>query len=247
MDLTAFPLTIEVPRPFIVACTVSLAVHAGVAGWYRLGAETEAVQLPHPTLQVKVRSLHERASIPPATMRVQAASRSAPPVREQQRITTPSAVALVAESRSAEKPAAPGTVGEPEAKEGGEDTESTKNTPDIPLPSRATEKAADSGPRYTPPSSDSAALNNPKPAYPRIALRRGIEGLVLLHVDVDERGYPVDIQIRKSAGFKPLDIAALRAVRRWRFLPAQRNGVAVRASIEVPVRFRIDRTGRSGA
>ncbi len=247
MDLTEFPLTIELPRSFLVACAVSLVVHAGVAGWYRSGAEAVAVQLPRPTLQVKVRALHERASIPPATRRAQAVFQSAPPRREQQLVTTPSATSVVAETRSAEKPAARRTTGEPEAGESREQTENTENTPDTPPPVRATEKAAASGPLYTPPSSDSAALNNPKPAYPRIALRRGIEGLVLLHVDVDARGHPVDVQIRKSAGFKPLDIAALRAVRRWRFLPAQRNGVAVRASIEVPVRFRIDRTGRGDA
>ncbi len=230
MDLTAFPLTIELPRPFIVACAVSLAVHAGVAGWYQLNTATRTVQLPRPTLQVKVFSVRERVSITPAPKRMQAVIQPAPPHSEQPLATIPVPSPIKAENRPEKKSVSRSTSSEPEPKE----------PTDTPLPVQITEKVIDSGPTYRPPSSNSATLNNPKPDYPRIALRRGIEGLVLLHVNVDERGHPIEIKIKKSAGFKPLDIAALKAVRCWRFLPAQRNGVAVRASIEVPIRFRLD-------
>ncbi len=119
--------------------------------------------------------------------------------------------------------------------------------PGLSPPVQVAAAAIDNQPTYSPPSCNSASLNNPKPDYPRIALRRGIEGLVLLHVEVNEQGRPTEIQVKKSAGFKPLDIAALKAVRRWRFLPAQRNGITVRASVEVPIRFRLDETVRSNS
>ncbi|HHJ17362.1 MAG TPA: energy transducer TonB [Gammaproteobacteria bacterium] len=242
MDLTAFPVTTELPRPFIVACVVSLAVHAGVAGWYQLNSDARSVQLPRPTLQVKVHSLRERISIAPAPKRMQAVVQPAAPRQKQALVSKPSPSPVKTQNQPEKKPE-PRNVARKPAPE--ERSEHAENTPDAPSPVLSSKEIADNGPTYTPPSSNNAILNNPKPDYPRIALRRGIEGLVLLHVDVDERGHPIEIQVRKSAGFRPLDIAALKAVRHWRFLPALRNGVAVRASIEVPIRFRIDRMGRS--
>ena len=224
MDLTASPPGIELPRPFIAACVVSLAVHAGVAGWYALNTETTPVQLPRPTLHVKVRALRERVSIAPAIKRTHRVVRQTPPHREPPPVTTAAPSPVKAASHSTDTPEKPQKKTEPV---------------------QVAVAAIDNQPTYSPPSCNSVSLNNPKPDYPRIALRRGIEGLVLLHVEVNEQGRPIEIQVKKSAGFKPLDIAALKAVRRWRFLPAQRNGVTVRASVEVPIRFRLDEAKHS--
>lgn len=90
---------------------------------------------------------------------------------------------------------------------------------------------------YTPPRSDARYLSNPKPFYPRAARRRGMQGTVVLEVDVDVDGAPKKVEIEVSSGFRLLDIAALQTVRTWRFVPAQRNGVAVFASVDVPIRF----------
>lgn len=234
MDLSAPPPNIELPRPFIAACVASLAIHAGIAGWYSLDTDTQPVQLPHPTLHVKIRALRERVSIAPAKKRNRNVVRRAPAPRKLPPVTTPKPSPVKTASSNADTPEKPQEKPEP-----------VTDIQEIPPPVQATEAAVDNLPTYSPPSCNSAALNNPKPDYPRVALRRGIEGLVLLHVDVDEQGRPVDIQVKKSAGFKPLDIAALRAVRRWRFLPALRNGTAVRAGVEVPVRFRLDETDHS--
>lgn len=236
MDLTASPPGIELPRPFIAACVVSLAVHAGVAGWYALNTETAPVQLPRPTLQVKVRALRERISIAPAIKRTHSVVRQTPPRHEPPPVTTPAPSPVKAASQRTDTPEKPQKKTEP-----------VTDTQEMPPPVQVAVAAIDNQPTYSPPSCNSATLNNPKPDYPRIALRRGIEGLVLLHVEVNEQGRPIEIQVKKSAGFKPLDIAALKAVRRWRFLPAQRNGVTVRASVEVPIRFRLDETDRSNS
>ena len=84
-------------------------------------------------------------------------------------------------------------------------------------------------------------LLKPKPSYPREALQAGMQGTVLLRVTVDEKGRPVDVQVEKSSGHRLLDRAAREQVlRRWSFVPAQRNGVAVKAVGTVPVDFRID-------
>ncbi|MEO5350266.1 MAG: energy transducer TonB [Magnetococcus sp. YQC-3] len=91
----------------------------------------------------------------------------------------------------------------------------------------------------TPPSSKAAYLNNPKPLYPPFARRQGMEGVVLLTVEVDASGHPLAVTVKKGSGHELLDRAALQAVQQWHFVPAQRAGVAVRAVVEVPVRFQL--------
>ncbi|MBI4353007.1 MAG: energy transducer TonB [Candidatus Omnitrophica bacterium] len=80
---------------------------------------------------------------------------------------------------------------------------------------------------------------NPPPVYPRRAVFRKEEGFVFLVVDLDERGLPLAVEVEKSSGFSLLDEAALRAVRRWRFVPAKRGNFYVKSRCRVPVSFKI--------
>jgi protein TonB len=60
----------------------------------------------------------------------------------------------------------------------------------------------------------------------------------MLLVAVDASGHVTGTSIRQSSGHPVLDRAALQAVQNWRFEPARREGLAVAAQVEVPVRFR---------
>lgn len=82
------------------------------------------------------------------------------------------------------------------------------------------------------------ADQSPPPTYPPAALRNGVEGSVVVRVDVDATGYPMNVTIIQRSGSRDLDRAATDAVRRWRFQPAQSGGVAVPGSIEVPFDFK---------
>jgi protein TonB len=82
------------------------------------------------------------------------------------------------------------------------------------------------------------ADQSPPPTYPPAALRRGDSGSVVVRVDVDATGMPFNATIVQRSGSRDLDRAAVDAVRRWRFMPAQSNGQAVPGSIEVPVDFK---------
>ncbi|MGB7739985.1 MAG: energy transducer TonB [Steroidobacteraceae bacterium] len=75
------------------------------------------------------------------------------------------------------------------------------------------------------------------PVYPPRCLRLGIEGTVRLRVLVGEDGRPQDAAIGRSSGDAGLDQAALDAVRTWRFEPAKRDGVPLRAWCIVPITF----------
>ncbi len=244
MDLNAGPFVIELPRPFLLACLVSLVAHAGVAGWYRPGAETRAVQAPRAALLVKVSSLRLKQAPAPAPVKPPpAVVRPEPPKPVTSHASTDVVSRRQVHTRvPPESPRRPLPQPLSDVPPEPADTVSQvvvpAGSPGDTLPDPDPEPVQ--VPAFVPPSSDAETLDNPKPGYPRVALRRGIEGLVLLRVDVDARGRPLAVRVKKSAGFRPLDIAALRAVRRWRFVPAQRNGVAVRASVDVPVRFRLE-------
>jgi len=93
---------------------------------------------------------------------------------------------------------------------------------------------------FVPPTSTAAYLRNPKPSYPPLAQRRGMQGVVLLLVEVSAKGYPTTVKVKKTSGFILLDKAALKAVRSWRFAPAKRGSVPVTASVEVPIRFTLN-------
>ncbi len=92
---------------------------------------------------------------------------------------------------------------------------------------------------YSPPSFGARYLDNPKPGYPMIARRRGLEGTVRLDVRVSAEGIPVAVKVRESGGHEALDEAAVTAVWHWRFVPARRGGEPVEASVVVPIRFRL--------
>jgi protein TonB len=90
-----------------------------------------------------------------------------------------------------------------------------------------------------PPHFDVAYLNNPRPAYPPIARKLGIEGVVLLRVDVSARGTPDKIIIAQTSGASLLDEAAMKAVQGWTFVPARRGDAAIPHPVEVPIRFQL--------
>jgi periplasmic protein TonB len=91
--------------------------------------------------------------------------------------------------------------------------------------------------KYEEPRFGVAYLNNPKPDYPALSVRKGEEGRVLMRVLVSADGTPEDVQIEKSSGFDRLDNAAVAAVKKWRFVPAKRNNQALSAYVLVPMPF----------
>ena len=77
------------------------------------------------------------------------------------------------------------------------------------------------------------------PVYPPRCLRMGIEGRVRVRVQVGENGKVQEVTLDRTRGESALDESALEAVRTWRFEPARRNGVPVRAWAIVPVEFKL--------
>lgn len=80
-------------------------------------------------------------------------------------------------------------------------------------------------------------MKNPPPAYPQAALERGQQGLVILRVEIDPSGRAKQVSVQQGSGYRLLDDAALKAVRKWKFEPAKLGNMAVESKADVPIRF----------
>ncbi len=88
-------------------------------------------------------------------------------------------------------------------------------------------------------SSRARLLEGTPPEYPLAARAAAVEADLPLEIVVDATGKVVDARLLKHAGFG-LDEAALRAVRAYRFIPAQRAGHGVSVRMHWVVDFRLD-------
>ncbi len=81
--------------------------------------------------------------------------------------------------------------------------------------------------------------SNPPPKYPRMARRRGLEGVVTIEAKIDINGRVEELRIFAGSGHTILDKAALKAVRTWRFSPGTVGGRTQSMWVKVPVRFEL--------
>lgn len=112
----------------------------------------------------------------------------------------------------------------------------------LPLPSNTqgdgTTPAADDSTASSPGYSLGAALT-PLPEYPWSARRRGIEGRVVIRLDVGADGRPTQVDLIHSSGDDTLDQAAISTLRHWQLRPAMAGGMPVAGHIVVPIVFKL--------
>jgi protein TonB len=79
------------------------------------------------------------------------------------------------------------------------------------------------------------------PDYPRVAAQRGIEGFVVVRLWIGTRGEVSRAEIAQARPRGVFERAALKAVRRWRYRPAEVDGQAVgRGPLEVLFDFKLE-------
>jgi protein TonB len=204
---------------FVLASVlVHVMVFVWVPAWKRRMAEA-----PVPVLDVVL-----VAAAPPAVVVEPAALAPAPAVTPQRRV----------ESKKTD-PLPPAVLSAP----GIADTAPPVATANAEAPRAAVESRTAALPAEapaTPPLFNAAYLRNPAPVYPAIARRSGDQGTVMLKVLVNPEGAPLRVELDQSSGSKPLDSAALEAVKGWRFVPARRGAQNIEAWVRVPVVFRLE-------
>lgn len=87
------------------------------------------------------------------------------------------------------------------------------------------------------------------PVYPQALAAQGVEGTVLLSVEVGTDGKPGKIVVDKDSPALPaaLNDAAITAVRSWTFQPATKDGKPVATKVLVPVQFALDPANAASA
>jgi TonB family protein len=76
------------------------------------------------------------------------------------------------------------------------------------------------------------------PVYPEADKRFGIKGNIILNVLISENGSVLDVAvIRGVKGSVALEREAINAVKRWKFLPAEKDGVKVRVWKPITIGF----------
>jgi protein TonB len=76
------------------------------------------------------------------------------------------------------------------------------------------------------------------PQYTEQAQKAGIEGTVLLYVEIGTDGRARRVRVIKGLGFG-LDAKAMDSVRQWRFRPGTKDGVPISAPATIEVNFKL--------
>lgn len=77
-----------------------------------------------------------------------------------------------------------------------------------------------------------------EPEYSEEARKAKFQGVVLLYIEVNERGLPQNPRIIRALGMG-LDEKAIEAVMKWRFQPGRKDGKPVTVAAQVEVNFRL--------
>jgi len=85
------------------------------------------------------------------------------------------------------------------------------------------------------PNASSQAI----PEYPPELLSKGVEGVVVLKIEVSSSGDVVNCSLHTTSGFPEMDQSALKAVKTWKFVPAKLLGQSVACTVLKKVRFKI--------
>ena len=71
-------------------------------------------------------------------------------------------------------------------------------------------------------------------AYPYVARKRGLQGVVSLTLRLDERGNLIGLEVKESSGYAVLDDAATRLVEKVVPYP---HGLGTSFSVDIPIRY----------
>lgn len=214
------------------ALLFSLAVHAAAGGVLLSGWQRAAVELPQPL------TVTMEAAPPPVIESVPVQVEHHHPHVQREPVRRPVPVPVLALDHASSPVAIPVERVEPVVRAVIPAPE-TASAPTIVATAPSTVSAPGRAEAIEPPHFNVAYLNNPRPAYPPIARKLGLEGLVVLRVQVSAGGAPAQVAVAQTSGAPLLDDAAQKAVQGWTFVPARRGDTPVAHVVEVPIRFQL--------
>jgi protein TonB len=213
------------------ALTASIAVHAAALTWGTPQFTPQPVPIQETIIEVK---LDAAQSEPAAEEKPPPEPRKSRPPQPQPR---PQAQRIIPQLTARDEPAPERPAAQPFTAQNPVESEAPRTAaPAVEAPAQV---AVVPQPRAREPDYVARYLYNPEPQYPWQARRMGIEGRVVLHVEILQNGGAGRIEIRQSSGHDMLDQAAIKAVTGWRFAPARISGAPITAWADVPIRFKL--------
>jgi TonB family protein len=85
------------------------------------------------------------------------------------------------------------------------------------------------------------ALKTVAPPYPSMARESGIEGSVVINVNLDEHGRIIRAWVASASAPELLVATALDAIYQFEFAPGLMRGVPVRSTVAIPFRFYLNK------
>jgi len=92
---------------------------------------------------------------------------------------------------------------------------------------------------FVPYDDPPVVIGSISPVYPEFAKRNGVQGTVVLEVEVLKDGSVRNIHVKKSVP-GGLDEAAIEAIRKVRFQPGKSSGQPVDVLLIIPVEFKLN-------
>jgi TonB family protein len=89
------------------------------------------------------------------------------------------------------------------------------------------------------PDTYAVAVSQVQPQYTAAARQAGIQGQVLLEVEILKDGNVGTVVVKQSLDKSPggLDEVAMAAMKQWKFTPAKKDGQPIASKLTIPVRF----------
>lgn len=241
-------------RSTLAAIAVAMLAHGLLLGWcWRQTAADPAVPPMSRDISISLvsdsRETAQAESRPPAPPKAPVFPVSPAPARPQpvmqpamHAARAPSKASVLSSPNASSATTAPAPATVPASEAPSSPTQAVVPAAPPASPRVSAQSGGAASPGISPPRFDAAYLSNPAPSYPALSRRLGEQGKVLLRVQVDADGAPLEVSLHQSCGAARLDEAALAAVRRWKFQPARQAGQAVPASVIVPIDFKLKST-----
>ena len=97
-------------------------------------------------------------------------------------------------------------------------------------------------PKFVPYEESPVPIKQVPPNYPEFIKKMGIEGKVILSVEVLKSGKVGAVEVLKSLqeGENGLDESAIEAVKQWEFSPAKSGGKPIACWVNIPIEFSLE-------
>lgn len=171
---------------------------------------------------------HGKTDFSRVTVRISESRMTAPDIQAEREI-------IPEKVQAPDIPAAPAAKPAPAPEAEAVYSEPSESVPSV-TEAAVSEAAAAVPDFYTPP----VFLEKIDPAYPPTAVKKGLEGTVILLLEIDENGNLAGSEIVRSSGHRLLDKAALRAAEKCTFMPGKKGGKAVSGSVKAEIIFELE-------